>query len=126
MRNWIILIITVGILIYAGIWQIKYIEESSIFAISDVDYTVNLINNNNFIAANSSVENLEQTWKNMQKIWATFINHKEIDDVVVSITNLKMYTKLQDKKEALVYAEQLKQNLDHISKKQKIRLENVL
>lgn len=125
MRNVIILIVTSIILVFAGIWQINYIEESSRYAISDVEYVENLIRNDNYNGANAHITELENTWGSMKNIWSIFIMHDEIDDIETALVNLKTYTKSQNKEEALVYSEQLKQNLGHISKKQKIRIENV-
>jgi len=125
MRNFIILIVAIVILLSAGIWQIKYIEETSIFAISDVEYAMNLVQNNNFAAANAHITELDNTWKGMKNIWTIFINHNEIDDIEIALLNFKTYTKLNNKEESLLYSEQLKQNLKHVSEKQKIRIENV-
>ncbi len=125
MKNLIILIFTLVVLISAGIWQINYIEESSIYAIADVAYITNLINNNKFTEANKHVVELEKTWKEMSNIWNIFIIHDEIDDIQEILINFKMYTKLENKEKALVYSEQLIQNFNHITKKQKIRIENV-
>jgi hypothetical protein len=125
MKNVIILVTTILVLFIAGIWQIKYIKESSIYVISDVEYATNLLENNNFNGANNHISELENTWENMKKIWSIFIAHDEIDDIETALVNFKTYTKSQNKEEALVYSEQLKQNLNHISKKQEIRFENV-
>jgi hypothetical protein len=125
MRNFIVLIVALIILIAAGIWQINYIEESSTYATSDVEYITNLIRNNNFTEASKQVDVLEKTWKDMSNIWNIFIIHDEIDNIQEVLVNFKMYTKLEDKEEALVYSELLIQNFTHISKKQKIRIENV-
>jgi len=125
MRNFIILLVSIFILLIAGIWQINYIEETSIFAISDVEYAVNFVQNDNFDGANANIIELENTWKNMKQIWSIFINHTEIDDIEIALLNFKAYTKAHNKEEAIVYSEQLKQNIFHISEKQKIRIENV-
>lgn len=125
MKNVIILIVASIILFITGYWQIKYIEESSIYAISDVEYVTNLIKNNNFDGANTHINELENTWQSMENIWSMFIMHDEIDDIEMALVNFKMYTKLENKDESLVYAEELKQNLRHISEKQKIKVENV-
>jgi hypothetical protein len=125
MRNVIVLIVALIILIVSGIWQINYIEESSTYATSDVEYITNLIRNNNFTEASKQVDVLEKTWKDMSNIWNIFIIHDEIDNIQEVLVNFKMYTKLEDKEEALVYSELLIQNFTHISKKQKIRIENV-
>jgi hypothetical protein len=125
MKNFIILILAIGILISAGIWQIKYLEETSIFAISDVEYAVNLVKNNNFAAANKHIIELNNTWNGMKGIWTIFINHNELDDIEIALLNFKTYTELNNKEQSLIYSEQLKQNLKHVSEKQKIRIENV-
>ncbi|MDF2866333.1 MAG: hypothetical protein K0R72_1151 [Clostridia bacterium] len=125
MRNAIILTIAILILFITGYWQIRYIEETSIYAMSDVEYTMNLVQNNNFDGANTHIIELEKTWGNMRNIWSIFIMHDEIDDIETALVNFKTYIKLKNKEESLVYSELLKQNLGHISKKQKITIENV-
>lgn len=125
MRNWIILIIIAIILIGAGIWQINYVEESSAYAISDAEYAVTLVENNNFDAANKHINELENTWKDMKNIWSMFIIHDEIDKIEAALLNFKTYTKLNNKEEAIVYSEELIQVLNHISAKQKVKVENV-
>lgn len=125
MKNFVILTIAIIVLLIAGIWQIKYIEETSIFAISDVEYAMNLVQNNNFDGANTHIKELEKTWGNMKTMWTMFINHTEIDNIEIALLNFKMYVELNNKEESLVYSEQLKHNLYHISERQKIRIENV-
>lgn len=125
MRNAIILGVSLIILLTAGIWQIRYIEESAIYAISDVEYATNLIKNNDFERASTHIDKLENTWTNMSTIWNIFIVHNEIDDIREILVNFKMYTKLEDKVESLVYSEQLIQNLQHVINKQKVKMENV-
>jgi len=125
MRNFVILIVAMIIVLCAGIWQIKYIEETSTFAITDVEYAINMVRNNNFDGANAHIIELDNTWKSMKNIWTIFINHNEIDDIEIALLNFKSYTKLNNKEESLIYSEQLKQNLKHVSEKQKIRIENV-
>jgi hypothetical protein len=126
MRNAIILVIALAILILSGYWQIKYIEESSIYAISDVEYVTNLIQNNDFARANKHIEELKKTWRDMSNIWNIFIIHDEIDEIEEIMVNFEMYTKLENKEEALVYSKRLERSLEHISRKQKIMLENIL
>ena len=125
MRNLIILILAIIILLSAGIWQIKYIEETSVFAISDVEYAENLVWNDNFDGANTHIKELENTWDEMKTMWIMFIDHNEIDDVEMALLNFKTYVNLRNKEESIVYSEQLKHNLYHISLKQKVRIENV-
>jgi len=125
MKNAVILIVALIILCTSGIWQIKYIEESSIYAISDVEYAANLVQNDDFAAANLHIKELEKTWGSMKTIWTIFITHNEIDYIETALTNLKMYIKLENKEEAIVYAEILKQNFQHVTRKQKITIENI-
>ncbi|MDD4387507.1 MAG: DUF4363 family protein [Clostridia bacterium] len=125
MKNAIMLVVALAILIISGIWQIRYIEESSIYAISDTQYVVNLINNDDFVGAKKHINELKNTWEEMRDIWNIFIIHDEIDEIEEIMVNFEMYTKLENKEEALVYSERLKRSFTHVSKKQKIKIENV-
>ncbi|MEG1009254.1 MAG: DUF4363 family protein [Clostridia bacterium] len=125
MKNFIVLTISLILIITGGIYEIKYFKDSSQYAIVDVEYSKNLVDNNKFSEASAHIEELEKTWNNMKDIWNIFINHDEIDDIQEAMINYKMYTRLQNREEALVYAEILSNNFTHIAKKEYIKLDNV-
>ncbi|MEG1705346.1 MAG: DUF4363 family protein [Clostridia bacterium] len=124
-KNVITLILSIIILISAGIWQIDYLNKTSMYAMSDTEYIKNLIQNDNFKLANEHIKELENTWNGMKDTWNIFVTHDEIDDVEEAMTNFKMYTLQENKEEALVYAQQIHQNLNHIAKNQQVRFENI-
>ena len=67
-----ILVISSAILIFSGLWEIKYIENSSRYLLSDIEYSKNALKNNNFELAKQHVKNLENTWESMKKTWKMF------------------------------------------------------
>lgn len=48
MKQWTILIISIFILIIAGCWQIRYLEKTAIYTLSDIEYVKNTASNGNF------------------------------------------------------------------------------
>ena len=64
-----ILIISLFLLIFGGIWEIKYLERTSRYLASEVEYTKNAIENNNFELADKQMESMQNTWGDMNIVW---------------------------------------------------------
>lgn len=124
-KNVITLILSIAILLLAGFWQINYLNETAMYVMSDTEYIKNLVENNNFKAANEHIRELENTWNSTKDIWNIFVTHDEIDDVEEAITNFKTYILLENKEEALIASAQIKQNVQHISKNQQVSFSTV-
>jgi hypothetical protein len=125
MKNIFIFIISLALLVGFGIWEINYFNDSSMYILSDIDYAKGLVESDKFTEASNHIKEIDNTWNNMKNTWNIFVNHDEIDDIEENLTNYKMYIRLGDKDEVLVYAEQLHKDFSHISKKQKLYFENV-
>ncbi len=125
MKQYIILIITTIILIFAGIWEIKYFDNTSEYMQADVDYIINALNNNNFELAKNHLKSLDESWSNIKDVWNIFIEHQEIDKVESEIIKYKEYVSLEKKEEALVSGNVLKYLLNHVASTQDIQIDTV-
>lgn len=126
MKQWIILIICLGIILGVGIWQVSYLEKTALYTLSDIEYVRNAAKNENFELAKKGAENIEKTWNNVEKSWHIFIDANEIDRVEEHIESIKSYIDEGDKEEVIANLNELNRLLSFIVKKQKVKIENVL
>lgn len=126
MKQTIIMIICIIILIGGGIAEIKYLEKTSIYLSSDMDYIRNTIDNNNYELAKEQIEKSFKTWTDTKNIWNMFVIHDEIDDIEEALVELKEYVKFENKEECFVAIEKIKKDLEHTVKREKVLIDNIL
>ena len=125
LKQILILIISSAILIFSGIWEIKYMENSSKYILSDIEYSKNALNNNNFEIAKNHIEKLEETWNNIKKTWNIFALQEEIDEVDNVIATYKIHTQYNNIEESMADCNLLNRLIKDIVKKHKISYENI-
>lgn len=125
LKQILILIVSSAILIFSGIWEIKYMENSSKYILSDIEYSKNALNNNNFEIAKNHIEKLEETWNNIKKTWNIFALQEEIDEVDNVIATYKIHTQYNNIEESMADCNLLNRLIKDIVKKHKISYENI-
>lgn len=121
-----ILIISSIILIFSGLWEIKYIDNSSRYLLSDIQYSKNALKNNNFDLAKNHVENLENTWKDIKVVWNMFVLQDEIDDIDSVIATYKIHTEYDNLEESMIDCDLLNKMIQDVVQKHKIKYENII
>ena len=121
-----ILLIALAILIFSGVWEINYLQESSNYIRSDIDAALNTLYSNNFENTKKNIKNIEDTWENMKFVWNIFVNHERIDDLEETMVELKSYVYLEDNEESIKSANKLKRIVEQIIEKQKFTAEHIL
>lgn len=125
LKQILILSISSVILIFSGIWEIKYIESSSKYILSDIQYSKNALKNNNFELAKNHIEKLEDTWNNIKKIWNVFVLQEEIDEVDNVIATYKIHTQYDNIENSMADCDLLIRMVEDIVQKHKISYENI-
>ena len=126
MKQFSIMIICIIVLVTGGIFEIKYLEKSSIYLSTDMDYIKSAINSDNFLLAKEKIDKSWQTWESLKNTWNMFIIHEEIDDIDDAMIELKEYINYENKEECIVAIEKVKRNLEHTVKRQELKIDNVL
>ena len=126
MKQFSIMIICIIVLVTGGIFEIKYLEKSSIYLSTDMDYIKSAINSDNFLLAKEQIDKSWQTWEGLKNTWNMFIIHEEIDDIEEAMIELKEYINYENKEECIVAIEKVKRNLEHTVKRQELKIDNVL
>ncbi|MCX8074592.1 MAG: DUF4363 family protein [Clostridia bacterium] len=125
MKQLVILLVSLSLIVFAGIWEGKYLDMTSQYVLSDINYSKNAIDNNNFDLAKSHIKDTQTTWNEIKEVWIMVVEHNEIDKIEDALVKYEGYIENKDKTEALVYAKKLEQIFRHISEKQKISIGNV-
>ena len=120
------LIIALGILIFSGIWEINYLENSSKYLMGDIDNTINYINQEKFDMAKVANKNVKSTWKNMKFVWNIFVNHERVDDLEEALVDIESYIEFENKEESISSANKSKRIINQIVEKQKFTPEHIL
>ncbi len=124
-RQIFILLVSVFLVIFGGIWESEYLERSANFVLSDLEYTENMLTNNNIQMAKNQIDELENSWRNVKDAWNIFVQNDLVDQIDDSLVELKAYVEQEKKGEAYVYSKKLRANIEDIVNRQKINLENV-
>lgn len=125
MRQYIILIIAIIIIVFGGIFEIKYLEKSATFFSSEIDYIQNAIENKNYKMASEQLQNTINNWNVKKKIWDIFVNNEEINEVEESLAKLKAYIDYEEQEESGAIAKEIKAKIGLILQRQKIQIENI-
>ncbi len=126
MKQVVISIICVAILVIGGIAEIKYLNKSSSYLASDIEYIKNTINNDNYEMAKSQLLNTKNNWEDQKKLWHIFVNNEEIEDIDSSFVELEEYINNQMKEESLVEIAKLKNYIIYSADLQKIGTETII
>ena len=125
LKQVMIFLISSAIIIFSGFWEIKYLENSSRYILSDIQYSKNALNNNNFELAKAHVEKLEDTWDSMKNVWSMFVFQEDIEEIESRITMYKIHTKYNDREEAIIDCDLLRGMIQGIIEKHKVICNNI-
>lgn len=126
MKQVIIMIICILLIVSGGVGEIKYLEKSSVFLSSDVDYIQNAIENNNYQMAEQQIDNTYNSWNDTKSVWEIFINNDEVENIDEAMVELKKNVQFEKKDEALIAIEKIRQNLKNTVEKHKLKIDNIL
>lgn len=121
-----ILIISIIILVTAGICEIKFLNNSSKYLKADLDYIENAVLNNNYQLAKSQLDNTFSSWNELKDVWHIFITSEEIDAINSNIIELKHYLEYEEEEDSLIAIEQIKSSITHCITRQNLRIDNIL
>ncbi len=118
--------ICIILLLAGGIFEIRYLNRTSLYLQSDLEYVENAVKNGNYEFAKSQFENTFSSWNNVKDTWNIFITHDEIDDINEYMIDLKASLNYEEEDECITAIEQLKSGIEHTIKRQNLRIDNIL
>lgn len=99
MKQITILIITLLVVIAAGMWEMSYLKESSSYLLSDISNIYQTSKRNEYDIAKNEAKQLESTWENIRKTWALFMDDGQMNDIGEKITSFVSYIDNEDGEE---------------------------
>ena len=125
MKQVIILIVAILLLIFAGIYEISYLKNSSKYLLSDINYSKQYINEENFYLAKEHYNALKETWENLRDPWGIFIDHDEVGEMDEALLAYKSYLDKEQEIDAYVEICEIERIVNHIVEKQEVKIGNV-
>lgn len=121
----IIIVLTVLIIVGGSLTLYALSSESQRLSDSLSDLEED-IENQNWDTASKKLEELHSKWDKTSSLWSMLIDHYEIDNIELVLSQLVSYVKTQDKNEALSQMSSLKTLIKHIPAKESFNLKNIL
>lgn len=121
----IIFIVSVALLVFGGVWELKYLNNTSKYLKTDIDYVKYEVERENFDEAKEQMNELRNTWRDVSDVWNIFVNHDRIDDLEEAMETLNADIELKDKDSAIKSSMVLKAIVSQIVDKQKFSFEHV-
>lgn len=127
MKYVIPLITTITVLIiFVDIASYNYLYSSSNNMEKKLETIEQNIKSEKWMNAKANADDLEKTWGKVSSKWAILIEHREIDDIDMSLSKLKSFIDTKDKDLSLSELKTLKELYSHIPSNEKLTLENIL
>ncbi|MEG6570163.1 DUF4363 family protein [Thermoanaerobacterium thermosaccharolyticum] len=121
-----LIVMIIILIIFVDITSYKYLYTSSNSMEKKLDVIEKNIKNDNWKSAETCVNDLEKTWGKVNSKWAILIEHREIDDIDMSLSKLKSFIDSKNKDLSLAELKTLKELYNHIPSNEKLTLENIL
>lgn len=123
----LIIIVSLTILIVSGGFITLYALNSEAQRLDeDLSTLEETIKNQNWDTASEKLEDFHSRWDKVRSLWSMLIDHNEIDNIELLLSELVSYVDNKDKNESLSRMSSLKTLIKHIPKKESFNLENIL
>lgn len=126
MRLYITIVGLVILMVGLGAFTLHLLSGTTKDITSNFDHIYDLINNQDWKAAEEQITRSEKLWSKHKNWWAVVIDHQEIDNIDGSFSKIGEYIKSHDKALSSGELVVLKQILEHIPEKETVNLKNIL
>ncbi len=114
------------LIISGGMWINHELQHSSMVLIQQMELVSIEITDNDWPMAITETEKLDKTWKKEAKWWPVFLEHQEMDNIEFAMARFKEYVSSGDNPLAMGQLSEIRLMVEHIPRKEKINLENIL
>jgi hypothetical protein len=117
----VVLISIIGL----GLWTIDRVSYQSEIMLGHSDGLEKSVDSEQWLEARKQFDNLMKTWNNAKPLWTVLLDHKEIDNMDISLARIDRHILAGDKSLALSEISVLKLLIRHIPEKERITLGNI-
>jgi hypothetical protein len=125
LKNLLLILIPTVFIIGLGIFSQQLLRRDSNVLKSSIDVAVKCAYTGNWKGAEDSLDEVAKTWSKVKGSWSALIDHEEIDNIDVTLSQLQTLVKAKELPDTLSEAAALKTYIGHIPEKEKLRLENL-
>ena len=125
MKQWIIIIVSLGLIIGCNFLQSSFLENTSRYVITDINEIKITGARNDKKAIEEAVKALDETWKSIRLGWDVFAEHDLVEEIEESIARIKICVELGEINEMLIENSILKEEIECVVKQEKLRFSNV-
>lgn len=121
-----LIVIIIVLILLVDVTSYRYLDVTSKNIDNKLTFIRSDINDKKWDNAKRHINELENIWKKTNSKWAILIEHREIDDIDMSLAKLKSYIDTEDTSLSLAELKTLDELYRHIPLNEKLNLENVL
>lgn len=125
MRLLVSIFVIVLMILGAGFWTNHALQETTRDLTAQVDRITQEIKGERWDQAIQQTKDLEKTWKEEAKWWPALLDHQEMDNIEFSLAKVKEYVASRDYPLALGQLSELKLMIEHIPRKESVKIENI-
>jgi len=125
MKQIIVLIVTLGIIVLGGMWEISYLQESSNYFLSDINDLYQTAERKEYGEAEIGIENIKEMWKKISKTWAIFVDDSKMDEIGDKLVSFVSYIENKDLEEIHHSYKTLSNSVKDIVEFEKLNAENI-
>ncbi|WP_125153392.1 DUF4363 family protein [Clostridium rectalis] len=125
MKNVFISCTTFVVMIFCILFSINYLNKIC-NEMSDINYKLEQsIELGNWRQSKNIVSNLTNNWEKFSDKLSIFVNHEELDNINSELSKLTQYINYKNKDESMASLHSIKFFIQHISKLEKINMQNI-
>ena len=125
MKSILIIIVLTAAIITGGFLMLDLLDSESQKLTDSLSELEADIEKQNWESASRKLEDFHKNWDEISVPWSMLIDHYEIDNIELVLSQLASYVKTEDKNEALSRMSSLKTFIKHIPEKESFRLKNI-
>lgn len=125
MKQLVIFLVTLLIIIGVGIWELSYLKESSRYFLSDISNVYQIAEREDYNLAKKEAEKLKDTWNEIRKTWALFIDDNQMDEIGDKLVSFVSYIDTQNIEEIKHEYKGLSNSVRDVVEFERLKPENV-
>ena len=125
MKQIAILVITLGIIIISGIWEISYLKESANYFLADVNNLYQTAERKDYAQAENDIKDVKETWKKVERTWSLFIDDNKMDKIEEEFASFVSYVESKDESEIRKSYKCLSASIKDVAQHECLNAENI-
>ena len=125
MRALVLSLSLLVVILFFSWYTITYLDTSSKEMLSFVNSLEQKVAEENWPSTGEPLDKIDSFWRKTEKKWTMVLDHRETDEIELTLARLKSYIESQELGSALAELSALRFLLEHIPGKERFLLRNV-